>query len=71
MPAKSAAQQKAAGTALAAKRGETSPSSSRALPRKWLPRKCMTRWASRSLKSSRLPNARESQSTSRHRGRAP
>ena len=63
MPAKSAAQQKAAGAALAAKRGETSPSSL-----KGAAKEMYSSMSEQRLMSSPLPNARESLSTSRRRG---
>ena len=66
MPAKSAAQQKAAGAALAAKRGETSPSSL-----KGAAKEMYSSMSEGSLRSSRLLSAKESPSTSQNRGRAP
>jgi len=66
MPAKSAAQQKAAGAALAAKRGETNPSSL-----KGAAKEMYSSMSEQELEESLLPNAKGSLSTSRNRSRAP
>ena len=66
MPAKSAAQQKAAGAALAAKRGEISPSEL-----KGASKEMYSSMSERQLRSSHLRNVRESLSMSLTRARHP
>src|SRR5262249_2328592 len=66
MPAKSAAQQKAAGAGLAAKRGETSPSSL-----KGAKKEMYRSMSEQELEEFASTERKESLSTSRNRGRTP